>query len=184
MIAAAILVSEVAFWVFLVGGLVARYVLRRPTLGMVLLLGSPVADLVLLVLTAVDLSRGATPTSMHALAAAYLAATVAFGHDVVRWADRRFAAWYAGERPPAKPSRAGQERVRHEWREFRKASVFWAVAVSLEVILAGFVGDVERAAPLLDYTGVLTIALAIWFVVGPVATTLAVQGPWRSRHTP
>jgi hypothetical protein len=180
MIAAAILVCEVTFWVFLAGGLVARYVLRRPTLGMVLLLGSPAADLALLMFTAVDLSRGASPTTTHALAAAYLGATVAFGHDVVRWADRRFAAWYAREGSPAKPRRDGPERVRHEWREFRKAVVFWVVAVSLELILAGIVGDVQDAAPLLGYTGVLTMVLVIWFLAGPVATSIAVRFPGRA----
>ncbi|MGH8776269.1 MAG: hypothetical protein ACRDWI_14275 [Jiangellaceae bacterium] len=174
MIVAAILVSEVAFWVFLAAGLAARYVARRPILGLVLLLGSPVADVALLTLTAVDLHRGAAPTQAHALAAAYIGFTVAFGHSVVRWADRRLAQRFAGGAPAAKPQRTGPERVRHEWREFRRAALFWAVSGGLLLVLSALVGDVERAQPLLGYVGVLTLVLGTWFVAGPVATSIAV----------
>ncbi len=171
MVAAAIVATEVAFWVFLIAGLTARYVLRRPRLGLALLLGSPAADLVLLALTAGDLHSGAAPTQAHALAAAYLGFTIAFGHDLVSWADRRFAHRFAGAPLAAKPHRGGAERVRHEWREFRKAALFWAISVGLLLGLSALVGDVERAQPLLGYVVVLTITLGIWFVVGPVATS-------------
>ena len=172
MITAAILVAEAAFWLLLVAGLATRYLPRRPRLGLVLLLGSPVADLGLLMLTAVDLHRGGTPTQAHALAAAYLGFTVACGHDVVRWADQRFAAWFASGPPAAKPRVTAAERIRNEWREFGKAAVFWAVSVVLLLGLSALVGDVQQAQPLLGYAVVLTVVLGIWFIAGPVATSL------------
>ncbi len=171
MVATAIVATEVAFWVFLLAGLAARYVLRRPRLGLVLLLGSPAADLALLALVAGDLQRGAAPSHAHALAAAYLGFTVAFGHDLVSWADRRFARRFAGAPPVAKPLRRGAERVRHEWREFGKAALFWVISVGLLLGLSGIVGDVERAQPLLGQAVVLTLVLGIWFVAGPAATS-------------
>jgi hypothetical protein len=177
MITAAIVFAEAAFWLFLAAGLVTRYVFRRPRLGMVFLLGSPAADVALLLLTAVDLQRGGTPTQAHALAAAYLGFTVAFGHDVVRWADQRFARWIAGGPPAAKPRRTAAERVRHEWREFGKAGVFWAVSILLLLALSALVGDIEQARPLLGYVGVLSVVLGIWFVAGPVATSVGALRP-------
>ncbi|MGH8824481.1 MAG: hypothetical protein ACRDVN_08395 [Jiangellaceae bacterium] len=173
MIVTAILIAEVAFWVFLVAGLAARYVLRRHGLGLVLLLGSPAADLALLALTAADLQRGAAPTQAHALAAMYLGFTVAFGHDVVRWVDQRFAHRYADAPAVAKPHRTGGQRAQHEWREFRKAALAWAVAVGLLLAMSAPTGDVERALPMLGSVGMLTLVLGIWFVAGPVATSIA-----------
>ena len=173
MLYAAIAVCEVAFWVFLVAGLAARYLLKRPALGMALLLGSPAADLLLLVLTAVDVYRGATPTQAHALAAAYLGFTVAFGHSAVRWADERFAYRFASGPRPQRPPKHGPAKVRHEWQVFRQAFLAWAVASVLLLALTALVGDLTRAQALLGYAGMLTVVLVIWFVSGPVPAVFA-----------
>ncbi|RQX50832.1 hypothetical protein DLJ57_10885, partial [Micromonospora chalcea] len=95
MLVAVIVGCEVAFWVVLLAGLIARYPLRRPRLGAALLIAVPVVDLVLLAATMIDLRRGATATFAHGLAAAYLGFSVAFGHRMVRWADERFAHRFA-----------------------------------------------------------------------------------------
>ncbi len=78
-----------------------------------------------------------------------------------------------------KPQRTGPERVRHEWREFRKAALFWAVSGGLLLVLSALVGDVERAQPLLGHIGMLTLVLGIRFVAGPAATSIA-RGPYPS----
>ena len=54
-----IVACEIAFWVVLAAGLVARYGLRRRRLGAILLACVPLVDVVLLVATVLDLSRGA-----------------------------------------------------------------------------------------------------------------------------
>ena len=58
-IAIAIAACEIAFWALLFGGMAARYWWRRRRLSTVLLVAIPVADALLLALTAIDLARGA-----------------------------------------------------------------------------------------------------------------------------
>jgi hypothetical protein len=121
MLVALIVACEIAFWVVLAGGLVARYGLGRRRLGAVLLACVPLVDVVLLGAAMLDLRRGASADAAHGLAAAYLGFSVAFGPSLVRWADARFAHRFAGGPAPSRPSRYGRERTRHEWREFGKA---------------------------------------------------------------
>lgn len=168
MLIAAIIAAEMLFWVFLFGGLATRYLLGRKRLGMALLLGSPIADAVLLALTAIDLHNGAVATQAHALAAVYLGFTVAFGHDIVRWADVRFAHRFAGGPAPGRRPRVGPERVAREWREFRKAGLAAAVTATILGLLAIIAGDIARAEALLSYFVVLGVVLVIWFLTGPV----------------
>lgn len=177
MVLGAIVVCEVAFWVFLAAGLTARYVLRRPALGLALLLGSPLADLALLALTAVDLRQGAIATQAHALAALYLGFTVAFGHATVAWADRWFSYRFAGGPRPAKPRRTGRERVAYEWQLFRRAALAWAVTAAFLLGLTAVTADIERAQALLSYLGVVTTVLVIWFLTGPVPAIAAGRRP-------
>lgn len=181
MLIGAIVVCEVAFWVLLVGGLFARYLLRRPRLGLALVLASPAVDLGLLALTAVDLHRGAVATQVHALAAVYLGFSVAFGPNIVEWADRRFAYHFSGGPPPVKQARRGPARVAHEWREFRKAALAWVVSGALLAVLAVLTGDVQRATALLGYIAVMSLVLIIWFFTGPVPATAQARRRAESR---
>ena len=68
MLIAFIVVAEIAFWSILFSGLAARYVLRRPRLGMALLVATPVVDLALFAATTIDLRRGGEAALPHALA--------------------------------------------------------------------------------------------------------------------
>ncbi|WP_174536755.1 hypothetical protein [Micromonospora chalcea] len=172
MLVAVIVGCEVAFWVVLLAGLIARYPLRRPRLGAALLIAVPVVDLVLLAATMIDLRRGATATFAHGLAAAYLGFSVAFGHSMVRWADERFAHRFAGGPPPRRAPKYGMARARHEWREWGKGMIGWAVACA--VLLAGIavVGDSERTAELWAWVGRLTVVMAGWLVFWPLAYTV------------
>ena len=175
MLLALIIAAEVAFWVVLAAGLAARYLLRRPRLGLVLLALVPLVDLVLLVASTIDLSRGATAGFGHGLAAAYIGVSVAFGHSMIRWADERFAHRFAGGPAPTRPPRHGRARTRHEWREFGKAALAWAVGVSLLAAAIALVGDAERTEQLQGWIVRLSMVLAIWSL-WPVTHTL-----WPSR---
>jgi hypothetical protein len=174
-IVAGIVACEIAFWVFLAAGLAVRYPLRRPQLSRYVLLGSPVADLGLLVLSAVDLARGAKATEAHALAAAYISFTVVFGPSVIRWADARFAHRFAGGPAPRKVPKRGPERVRHEWREFGKAVLAGAMASALIGLGVLVVGDSDRSRALVGFETHLAAVLAIWFVVGPLWDTMSLK---------
>jgi hypothetical protein len=172
MIVGLILASEIGFWVLLGAGLVARYLLRMRRLSVVLLLGSPALDLVLLVATAVDLRRGGTAGPWHGLAAVYIGFTVMFGHSMIRWADQRVAHRFAGGPPPWKPPKGGWARTRYEWREWGKAVVacgISALLLGLGILLAG---DADRAAGLVSWLQRMGAVAVIWFIVGPGWATL------------
>lgn len=123
MLVTIIVACEVGFWVFIAAGLIARYPLRRPRLGAVLLICAPVVDLILLGASAIDLSRGAPAEVAHGLAAAYIGFSVAFGHGMIRWADERFAHRFAagrhrsGRRTTGRSGRAvsGGSSARRRW---------------------------------------------------------------------
>lgn len=168
MLLAVIVACEIGFWVVLGAGLVARYVLRRRRLGAVLLVCVPLVDLVLLVASVLDLSRGATANFTHGLAAAYLGFSVAFGHSMVRWADQRFAYRFAGGPPPWKPPKRGPERIRYEWREWGKAVGGWAIACGLLGLAVLLVDDPGRTVELVAWIQRLTAAVVIWFVAFPL----------------
>jgi hypothetical protein len=157
--------------VLLAVGLTARYLLGRRRSGAILLASVPVVDLVLLVATVIDLSRGATADFTHGLAAAYIGVSLAFGHSMVRWADQRFAHRFAGGPPPWRPPSRGSARARYEWREFAKAARAWAVSCGLLLAAMAIVGDAERTAALEDWIVRLTLILGIW-ALWPITNTL------------
>ena len=167
-----IVACEVAFWVLLAAGLSVRYLLHRRRLGGLLLLTVPLVDLVLLVASVADLRDGGQAGLAHGLAAAYLGFTVAFGHDMVRWADVRFAHRFAGGPPPERRKLYGRERTRYEWRAWGKGMLGWAVACGLLLAGVAFVGDLDRSAALLEWAGRLTFVMVIWLVFWPVAYTV------------
>lgn len=152
MIVALIAACEIGFWVLLAAGLSARYLLRMPRLGLGLLLCEPLLEVVLLVVTAVDLRNGAEPNWTHGLAALYIGYTVGHGHRTVKWLDGHAAHRLGGAPKPAGPPRYGMPRARHEGR------------VWLGTLLGTFVTTV-------------LLQLAIWYVDDPSRVT-SLEG-WR-----
>jgi hypothetical protein len=167
-----IVAAEIGFWVLLAAGLATRYALARPRLGAALLASVPLVDLILLVATVIDLSRGGTANFTHGLAAAYIGVSIAFGHSMIRWADQRWAHRFAGGPPPWRPPQDGRERVRYEWREFGKAAIAWAISSGLLVAAIVIVGDAERTEALEGWIVRLSIILAIWSI-WPISHTLS-----------
>ncbi|EFG81864.1 hypothetical protein HMPREF0281_00850 [Corynebacterium ammoniagenes DSM 20306] len=83
MIGIAIIIAEILFWVFLLGGLFSRYGLGWKKFGLGLLILTPIVDLVLIALTYSDLASGESPTFFHGLSAYYVGFSLVFGHDVI-----------------------------------------------------------------------------------------------------
>ena len=165
MIAAVIVACEIAFWAVLLGGLTARYVLRRPRLGAVLLVATPLVDVALLALTVVDLRGGATASGAHALAAVYIGVSLAFGHSMVRWADVRFAHRFAGGPAPERAPRSGPAHAAHARRGWRRHVLAWAIGVGLLLAGVAVVADAERTEVLLQSAGLWTLVLGIDFLI-------------------
>lgn len=146
MILAVIVACEVAFWVAILIGLIARYPLRRPRLGLVVLACVPLIDLVLLIATAVNLRSGATAGVEHGLAAIYIGFSVAYGHRLIAWADVRFAHRFAGGPQPERLF--GAAYTRHCWGDVVRTSIAAVIAGGLTAGLVWWVDDPNRTRAL------------------------------------
>ncbi|MEV2244315.1 hypothetical protein [Streptomyces sp. NPDC049970] len=173
MIVTLIVLCEVGFWVLLAAGLALRYVARRPRLGAAVLLCEPVLEVVLLVVTAIDLKNGAAPDWKHGLAAVYIGFTVGLGHSTVKWVDARVAHRFAGGPPPVKPPKYGMARAAHEWRTAARWIVAAVTAMALlqaAVWYVGGDGDVGSLRmwqqKMLWLTGI-NLVIAVGYTVAP-----------------
>ncbi|MEX0168943.1 hypothetical protein [Streptomyces sp. LMG1-1-1.1] len=172
MIVTLIVVCEVGFWVLLAAGLATRYLLRMPRTGMALLLCEPLLEVLLLVVTAVDLKNGADPSWKHGLAALYIGYTVGHGHRTVKWLDGHAAHRFGGAPPPAGPPRYGMARARHEGRVWLGSVVAAAVASGLLLLAIGYVGGDGSTESLRSWIfvawravgihGLIALSYAIW----------------------
>jgi hypothetical protein len=155
----AVIVCEVAFWVAVLGGLTARYVLRRPRLGTAMLVAAPVVDLVLLALVTVDLLGGGTASWHHGLAAIYIGASVAYGHRMVAWADVRFDHRFAGG--PAPERLSGRRHTARCWGDVLRTGALVLIAGGLLCGLMALVADPTRTAALQATFPVLGVVFAV-----------------------
>ena len=141
MIVALIIACEVGFWVLLAAGLAVRYLLKWRRTSVALLLCEPLLELVLFVVTAVDLKNGAEPGWEHGLAALYIGFTVGYGHYTIRRLDAHAAHRLAGGPRPPKPPRHGLARARHEGRLWLRTVLAAAVACALLQSAIWYVGE-------------------------------------------
>ncbi|MBM7441359.1 hypothetical protein [Streptomyces sp. HB132] len=140
MIVTLIVLCEVGFWVLLAAGLALRYVARKPRLGAAVLLCEPLLEVVLLVVTAMDLKNGAEPGLRHGIAAVYIGFTVGLGHSTIKWVDARVAHRFAGGPPPVGPPKYGMARAAHEWRVAGRWIVAAVTAMALLQAAVWYVG--------------------------------------------
>ena len=171
---AAIVTAEVLFWVFLLGGLSLRYIVRARRASSGLLIAVPLVDLALLVFVTIDIAGGADPSQPHALAALYLGFTVAFGHSVVRWADVRFRHRFAGGPAPTRPPKGSRAEARAVWIEWARtvlAAVIAAAGLLVMIMVdgGGTPSSIETAAqhPYWATMLLLCIVVVLWFLAGP-----------------
>jgi hypothetical protein len=136
-----IICCEIFFWVFLISGLLFRYVLKKPKAGLVLLALSPVVDTVLLVTTVIDLRNGAAAAPVHALAAIYLGMSIVYGKRIIAWADARFAHRFGGGEPPQKPPKYGETRAKAERAGWLRHALMFAISCALMTLLAVLSGS-------------------------------------------
>ena len=169
---AAIVACEIGFWVLLAGGLAARYLLRARRLSTVLLVSVPLVDVALLAVALLDLRRGGEPRTAHGLSAVYLGVSVAFGHQLTRWADQRFAHRFHGGPPPVRPPRSGPAHAAHERRQWSLHLLAYLIAAATLGLFAVVAGGFDRTLPLWRPMGPWTIVLIIDFVVA-ISYTLA-----------
>jgi hypothetical protein len=153
------------FWVLLAAGLAARYVLRMRLLSTALLVAVPLVDVVLLAVTALDLSRGGPADPAHGLAAVYVGVSVAFGGQTVAWADQRFAHRFAGGAAPVRPPRTGAAHAARERRQWLRHLLAYVVAALVLAALSVLTGDPGAARPLWMPMAPWAIVLVVDFII-------------------
>jgi hypothetical protein len=162
MILIAIVVCEVAFWVAIIAGLAARYLLRRPRLGGALLILAPVIDAVLLALVSLDLLGGGTASWQHGLAAIYIGVSIAYGKRMVAWADAHFQHRFAGGPVPERVT--GTRYTIKCWRDVLLTALAVAIAAGTLGAIIFLVNDAARTSALSDFFRILGIIFAIDFL--------------------
>ena len=164
-----IVACEIGFWLVLVLGLLARYLLRLRRLSTILLLCVPVLDVLLLALIAWDLLvNGTTADFAHGLGAVYLGFTVAFGHQIVSRVDAWFAHRFGDGPPPVKPPKSGLAHVRYEWRQWGRMV---GCALIASAVLGGIivlVDDPTRTAELSGWFARVWLVTGVWLIAWPV----------------
>jgi hypothetical protein len=162
---AVIAACEIGFWVLLVAGLVTRYLLRLPKVGLALLAAVPLVDVVLLVASVVDIHRGAEPAFKHSLAAIFVGVSVGFGHQTLAWADKWAKHFLAGAPRPVKPPKKGPERARRERAGWYRHLLAYVVGVGIMLGLGVLSGQGYDAvlAPAWTWTIVLVIDAIVSF---------------------
>ncbi|MFD8143519.1 hypothetical protein [Streptomyces sp. NPDC059708] len=167
---------EIGFWVLLAGGLALRYLAGMPRLGAAVLLCEPLLELVLLVVSFVDLGNGGEPSWRHGLAAVYIGYTVGYGHYTVRWLDGHAAHRFAGgPKPPG--TRYGRARAVHEWKLWVRTLAAVAVAVGLLQAGIWYVGDAADTGGLQSWQAAALRVLGIHAVVAASYTVWPRKAP-------
>ncbi|OOM75917.1 hypothetical protein CLPUN_29540 [Clostridium puniceum] len=164
MLAALIIVCEVGFWILVLLGLIIRYVFRRKKLGSLLLLLTPVIDVLLLITTVIDLRNGVIATPFHGLAAIYIGISLSFGNKMIRWADERFAYGFANGTPPIKPPKHGIEHALYERKNWYTHLLAWIIGSVLLYGMILFVGNSNKTTNLLQTIQMWGIILSIDFL--------------------
>ncbi|QPP06532.1 hypothetical protein G4Z16_09085 [Streptomyces bathyalis] len=184
MIVTLIIICEVAFWVLLAGGLALRYLARMPRTGAAVLLCEPLLELVLLVVTAIDLRGGAQPDWKHGLAAVYIGFTATHGHYMIKWADGHFLHRFGGGPAPVRPPRYGMARAVHEWKMSARAIGAAAIAAALLQLAAWYVGDAGQSESLRMWQGRMGVVAGISLVIALSYTIWPKREPGTGRAHP
>ncbi|GIP32821.1 hypothetical protein [Paenibacillus sp. J2TS4] len=159
-----IVACEIAFWVVILLGLVARYVLKQNKLGLVLLALTPVIDLILLITTSVDLYRGAVATTAHAIAAVYIGVSIAFGKSMIQWADEHFR-YYVTKQGPKPEKLYGIKYAIQYFKSWLKHVLAYLIGAGCLVALIYFINDPARTESLSGILKLWTLALGIDLII-------------------
>ncbi|KXH80972.1 hypothetical protein [Sporosarcina sp. HYO08] len=158
-----IIACEIGFWVVIALGLITRYFFKNKRLGFFFLALTPILDLILLIVTAVDLTNGATATQVHAIAAVYLGISVVFGKSMIQWADERFLYYF--QKGPQPRWKSGYEYARHSLKGSLKHLVAFVIGVGFLVTMIYLINDPTRTETLQSMLQVWALVLGIDFAI-------------------
>lgn len=159
-----IIACEIGFWVFVLAGLVARYIFNKKRLGSFLLICTPIVDLVLIIATIFDLRNGATATIMHGLAAIYIGISLAFGHQMIKWADGHFNYRFANGAKPEKV-KYGKARAKKEREGWYRHVLSWVIGGGVLLAMIYYVNNPSQTEALLRILQIWSAVLFIDFII-------------------
>ncbi|WP_342768295.1 hypothetical protein [Cohnella lupini] len=144
--------------------------------GALLLLCTPLIDLVLLAVTVIDLRGGAEASVVHGIAAIYIAVSVVYGHSMIKWADVRFAHRFAEGPAPVNPKVYGKEHASRERQGWYKHLLAWAIGCVILYGMILMVNAESRTSGLSQLIRTWSLVLGIDFLVSFTYTF------WPRRH--
>ena len=162
-----IIAGEVLFWIFLLDGVCARYLLHWRTVSTVLLVSTPLIDIVIIVLTYIDLNRGAASDFSHGMAAFYVGFSVVFGPEAIARVDRRFARRHTDLSEAALPAVPTRTSLGY-WLRCLTAAAITTALLSIGIAIAGLADSFW----LIYWTIVAVFTALAWGVVGPLRDRL------------
>ncbi|CAM5209449.1 hypothetical protein UACE39S_05035 [Ureibacillus acetophenoni] len=154
-----IIAAEIAFWIAIVAGLVARYVFKLNKVSLLFFLLTPLIDLALVVLTTFDLQSGATATTAHGIAAIYIGVSLAYGKSMIAWADEKFQVWFL-KKPATKKILLGKEKGIYELKMWSRHVLAYLIGSALLWLMIFYVGH-ESTEALFNVWRIWSIALII-----------------------
>lgn len=140
-----IIVAEIAFWVAIAFGLVARYILNLKGLSWFFFILTPFVDLALIVLTAMDLKNGAIATTAHGVAAIYIGVSLAYGKSMIAWADEKFQVLFL-KKSSTKKKLSGLAKGKYEMKMWARHVAAYVIGSSLLWLMIFYVGHLKAEA--------------------------------------
>lgn len=164
LIAWSIVACEVGFCIVILLGLIARYLFNRERLGFFFLALVPILDLILILITAFDIGRGAKPTAAHAIAPLYLAVSVMFGKSMIRWADERFR-YYLKREGPKPLRRTGMDYAWHSFKGTLRHAGAFVIGGALLLAMMLYIGDPAKTEVFWQVLKTWVLVLGIDFAI-------------------
>jgi hypothetical protein len=164
LVAWTIVACELAFWIVIALGLVTRYIFKQKKLGIFLLALTPVIDLILLVMTGIDLYKGATATIAHGIAAVYIGISIAFGKSMIAWADERFL-YYVTKQGPTPRKRFGMDYSQHYFKGWLKSLLAYLIGAGLIMGTIYVIDNPPKTEALTSIIKIWTLVLGIDLII-------------------
>ncbi|MFJ5765718.1 hypothetical protein ACIP9C_10145 [Lysinibacillus sp. NPDC093210] len=155
-----IITAEIAFWIVILIGLVCRYRFKKPKLSILFFALTPVIDLLLVLLTAMDLRAGTPASISHGIAAVYIGVSIAYGKTMITWADEKFQQWFL-KLPVEKKRLTGLAKGIHEIKMLGLHVIAYVISASLLYAMIVFIGQLTDTSSLLQVMKVWGIILII-----------------------
>lgn len=176
MIGIFILACEIGFWLFVLAGLIARYRFNKNQLSLILFLCTPMVDLLLLIFTLFDLKNGAVADTFHGLAAVYIGVSIAFGRQMIKWADQQYAYRFADGEKPVKRKKYGKELAKEERKGWYRHLLSWVIGGGLLALMIVYINNLEQSFALVRFLFGWTIVLIIDFLISFSYTVFPKKG--------